>query len=239
MKIILCGYNWAGCKALQLLLDGNHEVFVFTHTSPDYVHDLKTFCEKKKVPYSLQKITAGNLPFVPDLIASIYYRYIIQDEVIDLVKGKIFNLHPSLLPDYKGCSSLTWAMINGEKFAGYTYHYISNRVDSGNIILQERIAIEDFDTQQSLYFKVMFAALNDFEKAMKHVVSNDPGTVQVNSQRDRYYKRGCPYDGVLDESWPEEKAERFIRAMIYPPLPAARFKDMEIYTMDQYQNLRK
>ena len=43
-KIILCGYNWAGCKALEMLLERNYEVFVYTHESPWYINDLIEFC---------------------------------------------------------------------------------------------------------------------------------------------------------------------------------------------------
>ena len=71
------------------------------------------------------------------MICSIYYRYIIEEEIINCVNGKIFNLHPSLLPNYKGCSSLTWAMINGEAEVGYSYHYIDVTLDTGNVILQK------------------------------------------------------------------------------------------------------
>lgn len=85
------------------------------------------------------------MPFVPDVICSIYYRYIIGNDVIETVDGRIFNLHPALLPKYRGCSSLTWAMINGEKECGYTYHYINKTCDIGDIIFQNKITIEEFE----------------------------------------------------------------------------------------------
>jgi methionyl-tRNA formyltransferase len=124
LKIILCGYNWTGCKALAYLIDAGHTVFVFTHKSPYYIPSLIDFCEEKEVAYSTKNISKTELPFKPDVSCSVFYRYIIKDWVIESCNGKIFNLHPSLLPDYKGCSSLTWALINGEKKTGFTYHYI-------------------------------------------------------------------------------------------------------------------
>ena len=134
MNVILCGYHWTGCKSLTYLLKKKYNVFVFTHSSDYYVNDLIHFCKKNNVPFSLDKITLENIPFKPEVIVSIYYRYIIEKDVINLCNGKIFNLHPSLLPKYKGCSSLTWAMIYGEKKVGYTYHYILPEIDCGNII---------------------------------------------------------------------------------------------------------
>ena len=229
MKVILCGYNWAGCKALQLLLESGHEVFVFTHDSPNYVHDLKGLCQRKGISFSTEKIGSKNLPFKPDILASIYYRYIISPDIINLVDGKIFNLHPSLLPEYRGCSSLTWALINGESQTGFSFHYIDCGIDTGNILLQKKIPIEDFDTQQSLYFKVMFEALKYFNEVLDRVMANEQGIPQLKGETGHYYPRGCPFNGVIDINWSIEMKERFIRAMIYPPMPAAKFNNREIF----------
>lgn len=237
MKVILCGYNWAGCKSLDHLLEDGHDVFVFTHESPSYVNDVIGYCRKRKVAFSLSKISMKNLPFVPDVIVSIYYRFIIPVDVIEACDHKIFNLHPSLLPQYRGCSSLTWAMINGEKETGFTYHYIEQGIDIGRIIFQGKINIEEFDTQQSLYFRVMFEALREFKMVLAQVVKGFPGHPQTDIDKGAYYKRGCPHDGKIDESWDDVFKERFIRAMIYPPLPPATFRDKEIYSINDYKDI--
>ena len=135
MKIILCGYHWTGCKALQDILDLGHEVFVYTHENPYHIPSLIDLCIKKGVQFSILDISKSKLPFVPDVICSIFYRYIIREHIIRACGGRIFNLHPSLLPKYRGCSSLTWALINGEEFIGFTFHYITNKIDEGKILL--------------------------------------------------------------------------------------------------------
>lgn len=233
MKIILCGYHWTGCKALELLLDEGHEVYVYTHKTENYIADLEGLCIRKQIEYSLDKITAGNLPFVPDMICSIYYRWIIKQDVIDIVKGRIFNLHPALLPKYRGCSSLTWAMINGENKCGFTYHYINAGCDTGNIILQRSIQIEDFDTQLTLYNRVMFESMNCFLEAVHLVQNGYEGKVQEGVTT--YYKRGCPLDGKITDEMDEQMKERFIRAMCYPPYPAAQYHGQEIATLRELQ----
>lgn len=233
MKIILCGYNWVGCKGLDILLNRGDEVFVFTHESPNYINDLEGLCKKRNVKYSLQKINKENLPFTPDLIVSLYYRYIITKDVIEICKNKIFNLHPSLLPKYRGCSSLTWAMIEKEDYAGYTYHYITEKVDAGNIILQKQIKIEEFDTQVTLYHRVMFEAIKDFEKIIELILKNYLGYPQEIKSELKYYKRGCPYEGNIDKKWNDEMKDRFIRAMIYPPLSPAQYNGQEVYKLNE------
>lgn len=235
MKLILCGYNWAGCKALDLLTGDNHEVFVYTHLAPYHTNDLIYYCKKKGINYTTEKLSLSNLPFRPDMICSIYYQYIIPIEVIDLVAGKIFNLHPSLLPQYRGCSSTSWALINGERTIGYTYHYIDKQIDTGRIILQKELGIEDFDTGISLYYKMMYEALKDFKTALNLVVEGYKGEIQIGTGE--YYKRGAPNNCEIDRNWSIDKIDRFIRAMNYPPLPPAMFEGKEIRTLDNFLEL--
>lgn len=235
MRVILCGYNWVGCKALDTLVSQGHEVFVFTHESPYHIPSVIATCQKLKVPYSTENISKAILPFNPDVICSIYYRDIIKKHVIDSCGGRIFNLHPSLLPKYRGCSSLTWAMINGEMEAGFTYHYIDEGCDTGSILLQKPIKIEEWDTQQSLYMRVMFESMNSFQEVFDMVVTGERGRQQVGDSS--HYPRGCPHGGDIDPTWNLEKIERFIRAMNYPPYPPARLAGRYVYTIDEYLQL--
>lgn len=232
MKIILCGYHWTGCKALDLLQGQGHEVFVYTHESPYHVPDLADLCQRRGVPYSLQNVSHADLPFIPDVVCSIYYRYMIGPHVIEACSGKIFNLHPSLLPKYRGCSSITWAMINGESETGFTYHYIDAGCDSGDIIIQGKIAIEEWDDQSTLYQRVMFGAMSYFPEVLDRVVAGQNGVPQQGEAT--YHKRGCPHNGVIDSGWEPDYIRRFIRAMSNPPYPPATFQGNYVYCYDDY-----
>lgn len=235
MRIILCGYHWAGCKALEVLSHKATDLFVYTHESPYYVPDLREACRNRGIPWTVDGISSSSLPFTPDVIASIYYRNIIDSDVLSVAGKKAFNFHPSLLPKYRGCSSLVWALINGEKYAGYTYHYLTKRIDAGDILLQKRMAIYPWDTGESLYYRVMFEAMNDLENVLELVTSENPGTPQNGEPS--YYPRGCPFEGKISDDWPDEYIERFIRALIFPPLPPAQYKEQNIYNFDQYRKL--
>ncbi len=174
MRIVLCGYHWTGCKALELLLEEGHEVYVYTHPTENCIADLEGLCIRKNIKYSLDKIEAANLPFIPDMICSIYYRWFIKQDVINIVNGKIFNLHPALLPRHHGCSSLAQAVATGEEECGFAYHYVEAGCDTGNIILQKAIKIEDFDTQLTLYNRVMFESMDSFLEVL-HMVERGYG----------------------------------------------------------------
>lgn len=235
MKIILCGYKLIGCEVLNFLIERNHEVYVYTHESPYFIHNLKDACKINRVDFSLEKISIDNIPFKPDLICVTYYSFIIPKNVIEYCDNKIFNIHPSLLPKYKGCSSTTWALINNEKFTGFTYHYIDENIDTGRMIFQKKIKINEYDTGGSLFMKVMLSAAESFEYVFNKVCNDYKGIPQKG--RGQYYKRGAPYNGVISSEWDINKIGRFIRAMNFPPYPFATYKGVEVKTISEFNEI--
>ena len=80
---------------------------------------------------------------------------ILSKNFIRKFEGKIVNIHPSLLPKYKGLNTHKRALKNKEKFAGCTVHYVTTKLDSGKIILQKKVKIKKKDTVNSLKKKVL------------------------------------------------------------------------------------
>ena len=89
------------------------------------------------------------------LICLAGFMKILSKNFIKKFKGKIINIHPSLLPKYKGLNTHFRAIKSGEKFAGCTVHYVTSKLDSGKIILQKKIKISKKDTAFSLAKKVL------------------------------------------------------------------------------------
>ena len=80
---------------------------------------------------------------------------VLSKNFIKKFKGKIVNIHPSLLPKYKGLNTHKRALKNKEKFTGCTVHYVTIKLDSGKIILQKKVKIKKKDTANSLKKKVL------------------------------------------------------------------------------------
>ena len=76
-------------------------------------------------------------------------------QVWDMPKYGTFNLHASLLPQYRGAAPINWALINGEEFTGVTTFFLDEKIDTGAIILQKQIAIEKEDSAGILHDKLM------------------------------------------------------------------------------------
>ena len=80
---------------------------------------------------------------------------ILSKEFIKKFDGEIINIHPSLLPKYKGLNTCSRAIKNRDKFAGCTVHYVTEKLDSGKIILQKKIKITSSDNPTSLAKKIL------------------------------------------------------------------------------------
>ena len=80
---------------------------------------------------------------------------ILSKNFIKKFKGKIINIHPSLLPKYKGLNTHKKAIENNDKFAGCSVHFVTAKLDSGKIIMQKKVKIKKRDTIASLTKKVL------------------------------------------------------------------------------------
>ena len=105
------------------------------------------------------------------LICLAGFMRILSKNFIKRFKGKILNIHPSLLPKYKGLNTHQRAISNNEKYSGCTVHFVNSRLDSGKIILQKKVKISKFDTAKSLAKKVLIQEHKLYPKAIRKVFS--------------------------------------------------------------------
>ena len=105
------------------------------------------------------------------LICLAGFMRILSKNFIKRFKGKILNIHPSLLPKYKGLNTHQRAISNNEKYSGCTVHFVNSRLDSGKIILQKKVKISKSDTVKSLSKKILIQEHKLYPKAIKKVFS--------------------------------------------------------------------
>ncbi len=106
----------------------------------------------------------------PELVILAGFMRILSTDFINAFAGKILNIHPALLPKYKGLNTHQRAIDAGEKFAGATVHFVTNELDSGEIILQQSVPIQSIDTAESLAKKVLAQEHLLYPKAIKKVL---------------------------------------------------------------------
>ena len=94
---------------------------------------------------------------------------ILSNKFIKKFNGKIVNIHPSLLPKYKGLNTHRKVLENNEKFSGCTVHYVTSQLDSGKIILQKQVKINKTDTEKTLKRKILKEEHKLYPKAIKKI----------------------------------------------------------------------
>ena len=104
-----------------------------------------------------------------EIICLAGFMKILSNNFIKKFKGKILNIHPSLLPKYKGLNTHERALNNKEKYSGCTVHFVNSRLDSGKIILQKKVKISKNETRASLAKKILAQEHKLYPKAILKV----------------------------------------------------------------------
>ncbi len=222
-------------SSLKILLDNDYNIKTVI-TAPD-----KPAGRGKKIQFSdvkkfalennLQILQPNNLKaedflnelktLNADLFIVVAFR-MLPKQVWELPKLGTFNLHASLLPDYRGAAPINHAIINGDTKTGVTTFFINEEIDKGSIIFQESVEINPKDNAGSLHDKLMSIGAELVLKTVKAIKSNN---IQTRKQEEfindnlrpapKIYKDFCR----IDWNMPVEKINNLIRGL--SPYPAA------------------
>ncbi len=164
MRVLLIGRDSFGKDCLKALLEQGEEIVgvITVSDKAGKANPTKDFATEAGnpllLPSSLKDLKVADWvkSRLPELIVLAFVTEIVPKEIIDIPRYKAINYHPSLLPKYRGGSAINWAIINGETETGVTIHYIDAGIDTGDMILQERVPIYPEDTVASLYFERLY-----------------------------------------------------------------------------------
>ena len=169
MKIVFWGTPDIAKDCLEAIYNAGHEI-VCVITVPD-----KPNSRGKKIVYSEVKEFAiqHNLKLIqpeklsyneelkeeikklnPDIFCVVAYGKYMPKSYLKMCKYEPVNIHPSLLPKYRGSSPIQWAVLNGDKETGVTSMYISEKMDAGDIILQKSVQIGEYETTGELWSRL-------------------------------------------------------------------------------------
>jgi methionyl-tRNA formyltransferase len=144
----------------------------------------------------------------------------LPEVVWTLPKHGTFNLHGSLLPQYRGAAPINWAVINGEKETGVTTFFLKHQIDTGNIILQEKEKILPTDNVGDVYARLMHRGAKLVLKTVRAIAE---GTVETKAQLSSRELKPAPKifkeDCEIDWTQSAERINNFVRGL--SPYPAA------------------
>lgn len=152
------------------------------------------------------------------LIISAFNNYWFPKKIVGRVGVEIINYHNSFLPQYQGGNAITWAIFNEERSTGATWHYVTSKVDDGDIIWQRRFDIKADAKAYEVSRISMKIAYEGFTEFIRELLScRIAGKKQIHSdgKRDLYYFKDLPMNGIFTAEQPVETVYRLLRSMDY------------------------
>lgn len=233
LRIIYMGTPEFAVPSLQILVENGFNV-VAVITAPDKpkgrgqkvaTSPVKDYAVSQNIPV-LQPTNLKKPEFIEELKSyeanlQIVVAFRMLPEVVwDMPEIGTFNLHASLLPQYRGAAPINWAIINGEKKTGVTTFFLQHEIDTGNIIFQEEESIEDDDSVGDLYERLMHKGSELVLKTVAAIAAGSyPQLPQDNNQEIKHAPKIFKETCQIDWSRSSQEVYDFIRGL--SPYPAA------------------
>lgn len=235
MKIVFFGTGKFGLPALKKLAGSNHEIAAVA-TQPDAKkgrgHNVQPTLIKAFIEQTAPAIDVFQPPDISDnafldslrgkdadMFVVVDYSQLLRKGLLDMPKRYCINLHPSLLPKYRGAAPVNWAILNGEEVTGNTVIKMVERMDAGEVIMQEEIKIADDENAAELSDRLsqsgaelILKTLDIIERGQEHFLKQDEDAVT-------YARKLQKKDGEIDWATPAMDIVRKVKGM--QPWPGA------------------
>ena len=207
-----------GFEILQKVIKSYSVCFVMTDKQSISILE---YCNDRKIPVFVgNPRSEDSASFYKeiniDVLISINYIFIIEQDLIELPEFIAFNLHGSLLPKYRGRTPHVWAIINNEIETGITAHLIDSGCDTGAIIQQTRINIDNDDTGGIILekFKQLYYPL--IESVLTKISNNTLQFINQDETKASFFDKRTANDGKINWEWQKERIRNWVRAQANP-----------------------
>lgn len=224
MKLVFIGTPKFARIILKAMIDNNFAP-VLVITAPDKLAgrkqaltppEVKIEAEKSKIkvsqPEKIKEVEGELLAIEPDLIVLAAYGQIIPKNILNIPKLGAINIHPSLLPKYRGASPIQSAILNGDKKTGITIYFMDEKMDSGPIIIQEEREIQDKIFYADIEEELARLGSSLLIKTLPKILAEKISGADQNENEASYTKIIKKEDGHIDWGKPAASIERQIRA---------------------------
>ena len=249
MRIVLNGQQAFGQTVLEALIDrGDNVVAVYcapdsNPSRPDPLHQSARDSGIEVIQpksFKSEQVLSNFKSLQPDLAVMAYVTRIVPSNFLNAPTYGTIQYHPSLLPAHRGPSSINWPIIQGEKETGLTIFWPDAGLDTGPILLQQKVAIESDDTLGSLYFDKLYPL--GVEALLKSIdlVKNGVAPRIVQDESKASYESWCADDSARID-WTHTTANIYNLIRGCNPQPGAwancpagtvRFYDAKIAEME-------
>jgi methionyl-tRNA formyltransferase len=228
-RAVVFAYHNVGVRCLKVLLAGGVDVaLVVTHQDSAgeniWFESVQSLCEIEGIPFItpddpkspelLEQVKAAQ----PDLMFSFYYRNMLPQAILDVAPS--YNMHGSLLPEYRGRAPTNWAVLHGATEAGASLHEMTVKPDAGAIVAQQAVPILPDDTAFEVFGKVTVAAELALHAVLPQLLAGTAPRTPNDLTKGGYFGGRKPEDGRIDWSQPAQQVYNLHRA-VAPPYPGA------------------
>ena len=236
MKLVVFGEDTFSSIVLESLIAKGHNILgVFCPFYENKIYArLETTCSRFNILFKrINKINSDSFflelsELKIDLIVICHFQKLISSRIINLPLLGCINLHPSLLPYYRGMSPQHYPIIKGESETGITVHYVDEGIDTGDIILQKKIVIDNEDyvsdlqkKMKSIYSTIIVEVIDKIE------TKNLNNTVQKHL-KGSYFGKLKISDCIISKNFTRQEAYNLIRGVSFPYF-GARYNDLIIW----------
>jgi len=224
-RCVLFAYHEMGHACMEALLKmGAPIAALFTHRDDAHEEIWWRSCAdlaaQHGVPVYFDESSESAGPKIgalnPSIIYSFSYRHLIPESVLEPARLGAYNLHPSLLPAYRGRAPVNWVLVNGEREAGVTLHHMVARADAGDIVGQRAVAIDDSDNALTLYRKLVPLGVELVTELHPQIVAGTAPRRKMDIARGSYFGRRRAEHGRIDWRWPARRIFNLVRAVTHP-----------------------
>ena len=225
MKIVFMGTPDFAEESLKAVYEAGYEILTVV-TNPDRkqgrgmkmsVSPVKKFAEEKGLQILQPEKVRNNEEFIskikdlkPDVICVVAYGKILPKEILDIPKIGCINVHGSLLPKYRGAAPIQWAVLNGDRETGITTMYMDVGMDTGDMILKEKVTIGDDETTGELWDRLSKIGGELLVKTLKEI---ENGTAKRIKQGEDFSLAPMLDKSVAKIDW-ENKTAREIKNLV-------------------------
>lgn len=235
LNIVFWGEDAFSCIILRSLVEAGHNVKIVVTPLYDNLKykKLEFACKSLEIPLLREKKINSEEVYEavkrvePDLCVISHFERLIKEPILSVPKRGFVNLHPSLLPNYRGMAPQHWPIINGEKEAGITVHYVDEGTDTGNIIVQRRIVLTDDMYVSDLQKIWMEHYKTIMVEAIDNIINGKPTIVQRHLPG-RYYGKLKEEQCQINPEGSVREAYNLVRGVSLPYF-GARYDKTIIY----------
>ena len=228
-RAVVFAYHNVGVRCLKVLLAAGVDVaLVITHDdNPQenvWFESVLSLCTQEgiraitppdaKSPELLAQVQAAR----PDFVFSFYYRHMLPASLLEVAPA--FNMHGSLLPEYRGRAPVNWAVLRGATQTGATLHEMTVKPDAGAIVSQTAVPILPDDTAFEVFGKVTVAAEQTLWRVLPDLLAGTARRHPNDLTQGGYFGGRTPEDGRIDWRLPAAQVYNLHRA-VAPPYPGA------------------